>query len=264
MGDVDLILPPEDIPRAVEVLAGEGWDVRPTPKGRPHEIDLVHPSLPGLPIDLHYALATWRDRTTRFSSTQLWDERRPATLQGSPAFSLPREQELLALVVHAAKPFHTFDRLIWSVDIAIVIGGADARPGMNWDLVAEGAGRASCATALAVALTHAARLGAPSPGHLRHIGARGVRAAALETVLSPEWPLMARERSTRMLKYALVDRWGPRGLVLLSDLTGKGPSRTPRRAVELPVRAARRWWRLRRRPRGDSRSGEKPGNCLLP
>ncbi|HEX9549347.1 MAG TPA: hypothetical protein VF942_18540 [Acidimicrobiales bacterium] len=37
------------------------------------------------------------------------------------AFGLPIEEELLALAAHAGKPFHQFQHLIWSVDIAVVM-----------------------------------------------------------------------------------------------------------------------------------------------
>jgi hypothetical protein len=241
MCDVDLILPPDQIAPAVEVLVSQGWDRRPTPKGRPEMTDLVHPSLPGLPIDLHAAFSAPPDRTTRLTTGQLWERRRLASLQGAQAFTLPPEDELVALAAHAGKPFHGFGRLIWSVDVAVVIRSAT----VDWDAVRELARRVRCRTALAVALTQARRLGAVFPSDLAETRASGMRASALAAVLSPEWPLVARERAVHMLKYAMPDDWGPRFMVLRRELTLGSARNAPQRTFELPARAMR--WRKRLR-----------------
>ena len=242
MTDVDLLLPPDQIRNAVACLQRAGWNVRPTPRLRPHELDLVHPELPGVPIDLHKQLHTWRDRNTRLSNELLWSWRVPATLQGGRAYVLPPEQHVLFIAAHAGKPFHTFDRLIWSVDIVAVAG----KPGFDWDVVRRLATRADCRTALAVALTQARRLGLEVPDDLLEGAAAGTRRVALAPTLEDTWPIHARDDGTRLrLKLALVDIPAARAGIVASLLT-RDFRAAPLRGPMLLSRGAQRWWRLRR------------------
>src|SRR4051812_2481679 len=62
MDAVALVLPPEQLRRAVDALERAGWRVVPVAADRHHEVTLVHDAVPGLPVELHHALATWRTR----------------------------------------------------------------------------------------------------------------------------------------------------------------------------------------------------------
>jgi hypothetical protein len=247
MDDVDLLLPPDQLDGGVAALEKAGWKVVPLQGGH-HEVILTHEALPGLPLELHRALATWRERSNHLTSLDLWRWRADGRVLGERAFVLPLEEEIVALAAHAAKPFHVFDRLIWAVDVAVAIERAqeDGRP-VDWERVAKLTADTRCGTAMAVALTQAARLGASSPDSLRRCPAERTRARALVPVLSTEWPLLVRDGSMRRrLRYALVDDWQQRVTLLVGHVTRWGAASTPRHAVELSARGLRRWWRLRR------------------
>jgi len=249
MDDVDLILPRTAVPAGVAVLERAGWrTVAPLPGSHHHEVILVHDSLPGLPIELHRALADWRERSNHLTTLDLWRWGRPGEVLGQPVLTLGPEEEIVTFAAHAAKPFHVFDRLIWAVDIAVAIGAAEkAGTPIQWDRVEELASRARCRTALAVALSQAARLGASSPAGLRQCPAIDARGQALLPVLSAEWPLTKRDWSTRTrLRYALVDDWRQRLTLFAAQLLEGGPVAVPRNAVSIGARGVNRWLRLRR------------------
>jgi hypothetical protein len=249
MDDVDLVLPPAQLDVAVATLQRAGWHPVPVRRATHHELIFTHDALPGFPVELHRALATWRERSNRLTTLDLWRWRVESPVLGERAFTLPIEEEIVALAAHAAKPFHVFDRLIWAVDIAVVIETASA---VDWERVQSLAARARCRTGLAVALVQAQRLGASSPDALRALPASGARASALEPVLSPEWPMIDRSWGVRRrLRYALVDDWRQRVTLLAGQTIRYGPRAAPRQAVDLGARGVRRWWRLRRGVAGD-------------
>ncbi|HVV38242.1 MAG TPA: nucleotidyltransferase family protein [Acidimicrobiales bacterium] len=230
MDDVDVIIVDHQIDAALAQLEGCGWEIHTPPQRRQFELDITHPSLPGLHIDLHRGLDSWRTRANRLTSDNLWRSRQPTTLYGAPAFVLPPELELVSMAAHAAKPYHGFDRLIWIVDIAVV-----AQAGVDWDTVAYIAHEAHCRTAVAVALTLAARIGTESPEGLRRID--NGRAAALAPVLSEDWPVRGRAAAPRTtLRYALVDDRRTRATLLVSELFDKNVWQVPRRAARLARR----------------------------
>jgi hypothetical protein len=253
MDDVDVYLPSRQHGAALDLLVALGWERRERP-GHHHEVALVHPDVPGLPIELHRAFSTWSTRGSRLSAQSMWRERAPCTIGGVRCFGFAPVDELLMLVTHAAKPFHVFGRLLWITDIAVVVGAAEneGRP-VDWDLVASVADRARCSTALAVALTQAARLGVDSPAALRRPVAKGVRLKALTPVLSPDWPIIERDAGLRnRLRYALVDDGRLRVALLGEKVVKAGPAAAPRRLVENSVRLVRRWLQLRRSGQGAS------------
>jgi hypothetical protein len=253
MDDVDLILPPDQVDGAIATLVSTGWRVRPGPARRTHEVDLVHEALPGIPLDLHRELTTWRDRTNKLSGTDLWKWRRPTTLYGAPSFTLPPEPELVALAAHAAKPFHTFERLMWSVDVAIAITAAGDT--IDWAAVTRLARRAECTTALAVVLGHAARLGVETPPTPRRSLSDVPMAATLAPVLSPEWPFQRHAKGERSLvRYALIDTWRGRAVLATTDITEEGLRGVAPRTRDLAARSLRQWLTVRRARRsGDVR-----------
>lgn len=262
MDDVDVYVPPSDHPEALRVLRRSGWQLRARP-GRHHEVVLSHPEVPGLPLELHRAFATWPTRSSRLSLRALWLDRTPRTVGGVSCFGFSPVDEVLALATHAAKPFHTFDRLIWITDLAVVVSAAEreGRP-LDWDALAAGAARARCTSALAVALVQAARLGIASPSVLRRPTASSARLAALTPVLSPDWPVLERDEGTRnRLRYALVDDPRLRLALLGENVVGAGPAATPRKAATTGLRLVRRWRQLRRSAESGS---EEAGRLVEP
>jgi hypothetical protein len=227
MDDVDMIVPGHQIDAALQALTAAGWQRHTPPQRRQFQVDVTHPSLPGLHIDLHRGLDTWRTRANRLNSEALWAQRQPKTLYGAPAFVLPPETELVSLAAHAAKPYHGFDRLIWIVDIAVA-----TQAQLDWDRVASLAHEAHCRTAVAVGLTLATRMGVESPAELRKLD--GPRTAALSRVLSEDWPTISRDGEVRTeLRYALVDDRRTRATLIVSELFDKNVWDVPLRAARL-------------------------------
>lgn len=244
MDDVDLLLPQSRHREALAALGRAGWRV--LPQADPdHETVLAHPSLPGLPLELHSRMAAPEQAGTRLDLERLWTTRQEAPVAGTPGFVLAPEAELVCLAAHAAKPFHTFDRMIWSVDAAVVAAGLEAP---DWEGVEAAAADACCRSALAVALTHAGRLGADSPAALRRVHARGARRNALAPLLGEDWPVIEADPGLRnRLAFALIDDRRLRAMRALRDVTAMGPLHAPGRAATIARRLARRWWSLRGR-----------------
>jgi hypothetical protein len=242
MDDIDLLFPDGQRSAAIRLLEQHGWRI--VEQDREHyDVAMTHPALPGLPVELHEALDLPSQRAFRFTAADLWRARTPITVFGQPAFGLPAETELVALVTHAAKPFHTFDRLIWSVDFAVVIRDAEcAGQPVDWDRIEALSTDAQARTAMAVALTHAARLGGVSPVHLREISGSRARQSALAPVLAAEWPLQLWDEGTRhRLSYALID---DRRLMVRrasAEALGRGPRQAPAASAGMVWKAARRW-----------------------
>ena len=248
MDDVDILLPPDCITDAIQLLRRNHWRVAKQRGHHHYEVAMVHPALPGLPVELHQALATAADRAFRLSAAELWESRVPATVAGEPVYGLSPEHELIALVTHAAKPFHTFERLIWTVDLAVVLrSAAQAGNPVDWTVVEDAADRARARTALAVALIQLARLGTEAPASLLDLHCSGTRRDALTPLLSEDWPVQARDEPTRYrLGYALTD--DPRLVArrAASEVLDGGPARAPLGAATLVWRATRRWLEFQR------------------
>jgi len=247
MDDIDLVLPADQRQAAIDALSRVGWDVL-ARTGEHYEVVLVHPALPGLPVELHVELDVPKHQAFRLRAVDLWHARQPTTIFGVPAYGMAPETELVALATHAAKPFHVFQRLLWSVDIAVLIGAVNAIGGsLDWDRVDRLARQARARAAVAVALNQAARLGAESPERLRHLETSTARRRALGAVLDLNWPTVPRDvATTSRLPYALVDDPLLRVRLATSNIFAAGPAHAPERVVNLTWRAGRRWWTLRR------------------
>jgi hypothetical protein len=243
MDDVDVLLPAPQVGAAVATLEANGWARQAVPGRHHHEVVLTHRHVPGLPIEVHARFSTWHEQANHLSPRRLWARRQPREIAGVPAFVFAPEDELVALASHAAKPFHVFARLLWAVDVAVVIASGP----LDWDRVRAVAKESSCRTALAVALTQAERLGAESPIELRTSPATGTRRTALEPVLSAEWPVQRRDFSTRdRLRYALVDDPALWVLLLGESIIEEGAVHSVSRAARTSRRFVHRWRALRR------------------
>lgn len=246
MDDVDLVVPPETHREAVAALRQSGWRVAPQQLA-PFSTTLTHPEMPGLPVDLHHALAARSEEIFRLNASDLWNARRPVTPLGANSFGLSSEMDLLVVATHAGKLYHNFDRLIWAVDAAVVIqaGGEGGTP-IDWHRLEELADRAGARSALAVLLAQAMRLGAASPARLRHIGAGPARRRVLDRPRSATWPLeQVVHPERRRLTYAVIDDPRLRVRRFLYEIAEGGIVRAPARAISLACRILLRTWRLR-------------------
>jgi hypothetical protein len=246
MDDVDLVLPPEFHPAAIDVLCKAGWRVARSPERVDYDVALVHPQLPGLPLELHRALSTWHKWANGPSATELWERRVPQTVFNTPAFGLPPEFELVALAGHASKPYHVFDRLIWSVDVTVVIDTATGP--LDWDAVDREARRVGCRTAVAVLLSHARQLGSSVPEEMCVPAARGSRRLAVAPLFAAEWPVVSKHPYRRWLEFAVVDGWQRRLAMTLAWSAAPGVAGAPGRLFSLGRTAIQRWWQLRSTP----------------
>jgi hypothetical protein len=252
MDDIDAILPAGQHGEALDVLRAAGWHALPLTPGEHHEIVLRHPALPGLPLELHHAFATWRERSSGVDSDELWQQRQPCRIEGASTFCLAPELELIAIAAHAARPRNVFRRLVWSLDVAVIISAALATgTAIDWARVAALADDWRCRTAVAVSLVHARLLGVDSPPDLRRISATGARRATLASVLADDWPTREPDAGVRhRLGYALMDDRRDQLTYFVGDATARGIAIAPFRAAAMGGRAVFRWWQLRSGSRG--------------
>lgn len=251
MDDVDLLVAPDEHAAAADALRQAGW--RTTPRQGPvYSLGLSHPEMPGLPVDLHRELAVGAEQVFRLSAADLWRVATSVTVFGASALALPPEMELLLIATHAGKPFHNFDRLLWAVDAAVIIG-ADT---IDWNRLEEIATRADARSALAVLLGQAQRLGATSPPSLRRMPAGKTRRWVLEGACSQTWPLaQLRFVERNRLTYAVIDNPWLRVKHLWYEATEDGLLRAPLHGLALILRVARRIWRVRTNRTGSGRDG---------
>ncbi len=239
MEDIDLLLPRSDHPRALAALEAAGWRVT-RPAGEDlYDSVLAHPEVPSLFVELHYALEGASQRVTALNADALWARRRRIDCAGTPAFGLAPADELVVLAAHAGKPHHGFVRLVWTADLAMVVGDAAARGApVDWQAVHDVAQAGRCLTVVAAALVMARRAGVEAPPELFPLPRRGWRGDAIDRLLSVTWPLDHLELPGYQLNYALTDAAPERVKILLVLLaSGHGIGRRVRRITALPRRA---------------------------
>lgn len=202
MDDIDVLLPRADMAAAADALQRAGWV-----RGRHHrtrdpgyDLAFRHPVIPSVPLELHYESTEQREIAPGLDGRTLWTSRVPATILGSPAWVLPPEIELAALIAHAAKGFHLFSRLLWIADLVVV----ERSSTLDWDDVERRLARARRRTAGAIALRLAQRLGADVPEHLRHLPPAFERSSTLRAILDLDAPFV-RMRRPRWMAYLMVD-----------------------------------------------------------
>jgi hypothetical protein len=259
MDDVDVLVADGAVEEAVQVLERAGWIRRPVPGAEHHEVVVTHPEVPGLPLEVHGSFATRRQMSNRLDAAELWGRRIACDVGGAEVARFCPEDEVVFVAAHAAKPFHVFMRLLWAVDVAVIVLAADREGApIDWHRVGVVCRSAACRTAVAVALTQAARLGARVPESLCTSPAAKTRRAALAPVLSAEWPEVPRDEGVRdRLRYALVD--DPRLWVVL--LAEAGRLRSPGEVARTASRVVRRVRRLRH---GGEEVAEEPGDGVEP
>jgi hypothetical protein len=163
--DVDLFVAPHDVERALRALASLGYerDVPEKPAGArfvpENEVPLVGPG--SVILDLHWSLFDLSGYQSVVGPQFPWDRVRDVAIEGSPAWVLAPERQLLHLCGHLAV-HHAGDELLWLNDVAELL--ARYRDRLDWDLVLAEAR----ATALVLALQRtlaqtAGNLGAPVP-----------------------------------------------------------------------------------------------------
>jgi hypothetical protein len=247
MDDIDLLAPGPLFERSLAVLRDAGWRPVRRANARQHETVLVHDGVPGLAVEVHRVLQVWARRSSRLSAQELWHRRVATTIAGAPAWKLDAEDEIVLAATHMAKPFHVIRRMIWVLDLAVIIdAAARANRPIDWNLVQAKATAARARTAMATALTLAKNLGVDSPEALRTLPRSQARRAALGPALSEEWPLdIPSRRTMHRLGYALVDDWRLRVMLFIEAVTKPDWRGAVPRGARAAVQAARSWHELR-------------------
>lgn len=185
--DIDLLIPPAVMPRALAVLAGCGYE---NPLGsvpRDHNAFHLVCRNGGPPVEAHFRLA---DSPALFPVPfeEAYAAATVLPVAGVPVRTLPPAMALCFAAYHGSK--HFWSRLSWSADIAAGL----AVPAIDWTEVAAWARRTGTEAHLVFALELARSLyGSPLPGSA---------AAALQGA-SP-WAHRAAKRGMRAMPLALA------------------------------------------------------------
>jgi Uncharacterised nucleotidyltransferase len=259
MEDIDLLLPRRQHRAALATLTAAGWEiVRAAGRDR-YDSVLEHPEVPWLALELHYGFEAPFERVTALDPDRFWARRIPIDCLGTTAFGLSLPDEVVFLAVHAGKPFHGFERLMWIADLAMVVGAAEADgPALDWDRVRSAADEGDCRTRVSAALALARNAGVDAPPELFGLPAAGWRGDALAALVDPEWPLRLEEISTFHLRYALTDSRRRRATLVAGFGHGLSSAERVQRWSTLPWLATRRWAGLRSRHRQESRRERTP------
>lgn len=253
MEDIDLLLPIQQHRSALGALASAGWEVRRGAGRHRYDTLLGHPEVPWLALELHYGFEARYEQVTTLNPDRMWSHRIPIDCLGTPAFGLSLTDELVVLAVHAGKPFHGFERLMWIADLAMVIGDAEANgAAVDWEQVRHVADEGQCRTRVSAALTLARHAGVSAPPELFGLPAVGWRGVAMAAIVDPEWPLRLNEISTFHLRYALTDSRRFRTALVAGIGRGLPNSERVRTLSSVPWLTARRLIALRRRPGQES------------
>jgi hypothetical protein len=209
-GDLDLLIPIQDLPPARQWLVTAGYQVE-TPlraDGLPcqpdkYEIRGVHPD--GGVVELR-----WRLLRQHYSASlgfdRIWERCRPFDMAGLRVPLLADEDLFLILCIHGAK--HFWDRLMWICDLAEL---ARVRPDLDWQSLQRQARALGCERTLALGCLLAVELlGAPlPPGFLRKAEA-SERIRGLAVQVAEQFFLGPDGRSGRYGTFALDDASGTR------------------------------------------------------
>lgn len=256
MEDIDLLLPFRQHPAALATLASTGWKVVRAAARDRYDSVLQHSEVPWLTLELHYGFEAPYQRVTALDPDRMWARRIPIDCLGTPAFGLSPADELVVLAVHAGKPFHGFQRLMWIADLAMVVGAAEADgSAVDWEEVRRVADEGQCRTRVGAALALARHAGVDVAPELVGLPAAGWRREALAALVDLEWPLRLGEISTFHLRYALTDSRRFRAKLLAGTGHGLSIWQRVRSWSTIPWFTARRWVALRsiRRQHADSK-----------
>ncbi len=142
--DLDILIHPSDLPRAIAVLAE--LDYRPAEDLAwlsPSALlrwtgEMSYASPRGVSVDLHWRL-TPSHYPVQLDPEILWRNRTVIDIAGTPLPTLTPEALMLLLAVHGAK--HCWEALGWLADVAWLL---DANPELEWTAVQALAAEARC------------------------------------------------------------------------------------------------------------------------
>jgi hypothetical protein len=166
IGDLDLLLRERDLPKAAELLLGQGYQPlfniqRLNEGAQLYELSFEHKERAGI-VELHTAFLPGRFSFS-LGFERVWTRHVVLTLAGNSVPSLSREDLLLVLCAHGCK--HLWVCLKWICDIAYVVQN---HPKLNWPYVMEQARRLGSERMLLLGLSLArSLLHAPLPEEIQ-------------------------------------------------------------------------------------------------
>lgn len=163
MTDLDLLVVPEDVPRARAALVAAGWQETEDPtlhalldEGHHHLPPYFDPQLPGMRVELHVALFP-ADHSFAFDETHLRREARPAAAPFASALVPSPEHLVLHACIHFAWQ-HAMEFGAWRT--FRLVGVASTAPGFSWERLTTIAREARAATSCYWTLRLGQRMGA--------------------------------------------------------------------------------------------------------
>lgn len=164
--DVDLLIHPDEVPRAEACLERLGLQPRAIPGVEDAALEHHHFAWSGPSglVELHFRLFVSFGRSV-FDDEGLRGRCREGALDGRRVLWLGSEDEFLYLAVHAAN--HGFLRLSWLVDLARYV---EKFPSLDWSAMQRRAQRAGLLSPFLAALELTERLlGVPLPSDARQV-----------------------------------------------------------------------------------------------
>jgi len=124
-GDIDLLLKPQDISRAISILSAAGYvpAISPWPSNRKkaqrfqrfrNQFAMLHPES-RIVVELHWRLLYFPVKPHDILETLVWDNLVEQKTDGRSFFVLKDELELLYLIIHGG--LHGWNRLKWLIDV---------------------------------------------------------------------------------------------------------------------------------------------------
>ena len=211
--DLDLLVHPPDVPRAVSLLSALGYRHQDPGHSRAYDLAWRHSACfvgaagqaDRLPVDLHWGLLDYPGiaRGPSIDLEEVWERATKVGAWAQPARGLGPEDLLTYLALHWAV-HHAFSGLIWGLDLALLLRRSGGN--LDWEAVAERARRWRVAGALYFALRGVEEEFAVGPAgpFLARLRPRGVRPAALEWLRRREGEQL--ERLDYLIPVLLMDR----------------------------------------------------------
>jgi hypothetical protein len=127
--DLDVILRSDDVAKANEVLAAEGYEVVRNVTGK--DVALFHPTL-GVTLEIHWSISAEK-HPVQIAPDRLWQNLQRCSIGGRSVLTQAPEDLLWMLCIHGAQ--HRWERLSWLCDVAEMVRGN----AIDWDRAMENA-----------------------------------------------------------------------------------------------------------------------------
>lgn len=139
MGDIDLVVGPDQLEQAVELLATAGWRARPAPAMQPFDHAITLTDADGRELDIHRWLL--RTKFSRAPEDGLFDRAEPLDLSSSPC-TVPSAADSIVIAVVSGSTAGDFSSIRWPVDVRALVRHLHAYFGARddvWDAVVAAA-----------------------------------------------------------------------------------------------------------------------------